>query len=314
MAEVFWIDAEGMSIDNSVSHKVKRLFNGSGADKDIEEQMRVALKINSSEEGYEYGLRPVFIRSVSEEIQKIAVKTALVCDGLRLIDYNRKTRGQAFKDIANSKGYTNDTLGGSFAINGGFSGDEANLYTIRAKGSILGGVEVGTAICRCDALMVLSHVTLHPLFGLSGALFNGGFESLSAKERIRVLEGLNPYLFNGEVPPEDRLERFHRRALEGHLGVREAVSGRVFYLNFLWDVTPQPEYYPYSESPIMQNLGFLASSDPVALDTATYGLLREFSQGEDPVKSRTGVDFQRVLAEAANLELGTLDYNIKRSS
>jgi uncharacterized Fe-S center protein len=314
MAEVFWIDIEGMSTDNSVSHKIKRLFNGSGAAEGIEEHMRVALKINSSEAGYEYGLRPVFINSVSKEIQKIASKTALVCDGLRLIDYNRKSRGQAFKDIANSKGYTDATLGGSFAINGGFSGDEANLYTIKAKGSMLGGVEVGTSICRTDALIVLSHVTLHPLFGMSGALLNGGFESLSAKERIRVLEGLNPYIFNGEVPPKDRLDRFHVRALEGHLGVRESVSGRVFYMNFLWDVTPQPEYYPYSESPVVQNIGFLASSDPVALDAATYGLLCDFSEGEDPVKSRTGVDFQRVLAEAVNLELGILDYNIKRSS
>jgi uncharacterized Fe-S center protein len=303
-----------MSADNSVSHKIRRLFNGSGAAEVIEEQMRVALKINTAEDGYEYGLRPVFIRSVSEEVQRVAVKSALICDGLRLIDYNRKTKGQAFKDIARSKGYANDTLGGSFAINGGFSGDEANLYTIKSEGSILGGVEVGTAICRTDALMVLSHVSLHPLFGMSGALLNGGFESLSAKERIRVLEGLNPYIFNGQIPPEDRLERFHRRALEGHLGVRESVYGRVFYLNFLWDVTPQPEYYPYSEVPFIQNLGFLASSDPVALDAATHGLLREFSQGEDPVKNRTGIDFQRVLEEAVNLQLGTLDYNIKRSS
>jgi len=314
MVDVFWIDVEGMSADNSVSHKIKRLFDGSGAAEDIEEQMRVALKINTSEDGYEYGLRPVFIRSVSKEVQKVAIKSALICDGLRLIDYNRKTKGQAFKEIGLSKGYSDGTLAGSFAINGGYSGDEANLYTIRSEDSILGGVEVGTAICRCDALIVLSHVTLHPLFGLSGALLNGGFESLSAKERIRVLEGLNPYAFDGKVPPQDRLARFHRRALEGHLGVHESISGRVFYMNFLWDVTPQPEYYPYSETPFVQNLGFLASSDPVALDATTYGLLREFTQGEDPVKSKTGVDFQKILEEAVNLELGTLDYDIKRSS
>jgi len=314
MVDVFWIDVEGMSADNSISHKIKRLFNGSGAAEDIEEQMRVSLKINTSEDGYEYGLRPVFIRSVSEEVQKLAIKSALICDGLRLIDHSRKTRGHAFKDVARSKGYTDDSLSGSFAINGGFSGDEANLYTIKSDDSILGGVEVGTSICRTDALLVLSHVTLHPLFGINGALLNGGFESLSAKERIRVLEGLNPYAFDGKVPPQDRLARFHRRALEGHLGVRESISGRVFYMNFLWDVTPQPEYYPYSESPIVQNLGFLASSDPVALDAATYGLLREFTQGEDPVRNKTGVDFQKVLEEAVNLKLGTLDYNIKRSS
>jgi uncharacterized Fe-S center protein len=314
MVDVFWIDFDGMSAENSVSHKLKRLLAGSGASDRLEDDMRVALKINTSEDGYEYSLRPIFIRTVSEEIQKIVTKNPIVCDSLKLIDYKAKTKGHAFKDVANSKGYTSATLSASFSINGGFSGDEANSYPVKAADSMLGGVEVGTAICRTDAFIVLSHVTLHPLFGMSGALFNGGFESLACKERLRILEGLSPYNFSGETLPKDRLERFHQRALEGHLGVREAMNGNVFYINYLWDVTPQPEYYPYSESPIVQNLGFLASSDPVALDAATYGLLCEFTQDNAPVAGRTGIDFKEVLNEAVRLGLGSLEYTIKRSS
>lgn len=314
MVEVFWIDNEGMSAENSASHKIKRLLAGSGATARLEDDMRVALKINTSEDGYDYDLRPVFYRTVAEEVQKIAIKSPTICDGLRLIDYRGKIKGHAFKDVANSKGYTASTLSGSFSINGGFSGDEGNSYPVKAADSMLGGVEVGTAICRADAFMVLSHVTLHPLFGISGALFNGGFESLVCKERIRILEGLNPYAFNGEIPPKNRLERFQQRALEGHLGVREAMEGNVFYINYLWDVTPQPGYYPYSESPIIQNLGFLGSTDPVALDAATYGLLCEFTHDANPVTSRTGIDFNWVLGEAVRLELGSLEYTIKRAS
>jgi uncharacterized Fe-S center protein len=92
------------------------------------------------------------------------------------------------------------------------------------------------------------------------------------------------------------------------------MNEKVFYINYLLDVTPQPEYYPYSESPIVQDLGFLASIDPVALDAATYGLLCEFSQGNDPVADRTGIDFKDVLNEAVRLGLGSLEYAIKRSS
>jgi|WetSurMetagenome_2_1015567.scaffolds.fasta_scaffold233232_1 uncharacterized protein len=314
MVDVFWIDCDGMTAENSVSQKIKRLLTGSGATDRLEDGMRVALKINTSEDGYNYDLRPVFYRTVSEEVKNIAIKSPTICDGLRLIDYRGKTKGHAFKDVANSKGYTASTLSGSFSINGGFSGDEGNSYTVKVADSMLGGVEVGTAICRADALMVLSHVTLHPLFGMSGTLFNGGFESLACKERLRILEGLNPYIFNGEPPPKEQLQRFQQRALEGHLGVREAMQGDVFYINYLWDVTPQPEYYPYSECPIVQNLGFLASSDPLALDAATYGLLCEFTQGIDPVASRTGIDFKWILDEAVRLELGSLEYTIKRSS
>jgi uncharacterized Fe-S center protein len=314
MVEVFWIDSDGMSAENSVSHKIKRLLQGSGACDKLEDGMRVSLKINTSEDGYEYGLRPLFYRTVSEEVQNIVTKSPIICDGLKLIDYRGKKKGHTFKDVSNSKGYTASTLSGSFSINGGFSGDEANSYPVKADDSMLGGVEVGTAICRTDALMVLSHVTLHPLFGISGALFNGGFESLVGKERVRILEGLSPYNFSDETHPKERLQRFHQRALEGHLGVREAMKGNVFYINYLWDVTPQPEYYPYSESPIVQNLGFLASNDPVSLDAATYGLLCEFTQGSDPVGSRTGIDFKWILDKAVRLELGSLEYTIKRSS
>ena len=76
----------------------------------------------------------------------------------------------------------------------------------------------------------------------------------------------------------------------------------------------EPEYYPYSNLPIAPNQGFLASLDPVALDAATYSLLREFSPDRDLVDYHTGVDFPRVLKQAADLGLGSLDYVINRSS
>ncbi len=314
MTEVFWIDADGMSPKNSVVQKIRKLIDGSGALRNLDEGMQVALKINTAEVGYEYGLRPVFLRTVAAEMQQATSKSTIICDGLKFIDYRGKVKGAAYQGTANSKGYTNATLGGNFAINGGFSGDEGNSYTIRLADSIMGGVEVGTAICRADALIVLSHVTFHPLFGLSGALLNGGFESLICKERIRILDGLNPYIFSGERPPRDRLEIFHKRALEGHLGVREAMEGPVFYINYLWDITPEPEYYPYSNTPIVPNLGFLASSDPVALDAATYNILCNCINEYDPVESLTSVNFPRLLSEAADMGLGTLDHTVGRAS
>ncbi len=314
MTDVFWIDSDDMSPDNSIVQKLQRLIAGSGATNNLNEGMRVSIKINTAEEGYEYGLRPVFFRVVAEEAQKFSGLSPVICDGVKLIDYRSKIRGNAFQKTALHKGYTDVTLNGSFVINGGFSGDEGNSYPVRFPESILGGVEVGTAICRTDALLVLSHVTLHPLFGLSGALLNGGFESLICKERVRILDGLSPYMFGGERPARERLERFQRRALEGHMGVREAMEGRVFYLNYLWDVTPEPEYYPFSNLPIAQNLGFLASSDPVALDAATYDILRNCIKENDPVENRTSVSFSRVLMEAAEMKLGTLDYTIGRAS
>ena len=190
-----------------------------------------------------------------------------ICDGIKLVDYwrrssGKRSAGKTFLEVARKQGYANDTLGGNFVINGGFSGDEGNLYSCDLPGSTVGGVEVGTAVCRNDALIVLSHVTLHPLFGLSGALLNGGFDCLIGREKTRILNGLNPYQFNGSSPPATELRDFQRRALECLLSVRKSMEDRIFYINYLWDVTPQPEYFPYSQTPVVENLGFLAVLGP----------------------------------------------------
>jgi uncharacterized Fe-S center protein len=310
MSEVVWIDNQRMAFDNSVMHKLRRLAEAAAAARALSEGMRVALKVNVPEEGYEYSLRPNFIRTLTDVAWKATRQRPVVCDGQRLVDYWKRARGNAFMEAAGRVGYSSETLGGHFVINGGFSGDEGDLFSC-GDDSELGGVEVGTAVCRSDALWVLAHVTLNPLFGLSGALYNGGFDCLSGRARTRVLDGVNPYLFNGQRPSLEELETFRRRALESHLAVRSAMEGRVFYVNFIWDVTPQPAYYPFSDPPMVNNLGFLGSHDPVALDTTTYALIQEnlYAPSRRP---ETG--FEAVVAAAERLGLGRTNAQLEHLS
>ena len=311
MSQVIWVDASRMSFDNTVSHKLRHLISASNAAADLSEGMRLALKVNTAEEGYEYGLRPSLLRVIAEMVNTATKTRPVICDGIKLVDYWKRSRGNLFMEVASGRGYSNETLGGHFVINGGFSGDEGDLFSCDISNSELGGVEVGTAVCRSDALWVLSHVTLHPLFGISGALLNGGFECLVGRAKTRVLQGVNPYPFNGQRTPRKALKAFRRRALECLLGVRNSVESRVFYINYLWDITPQPEYFPYSDGPLVENLGFMASSDPVALDGATLDLLRQ--EGAH-LEDRIVADFPKLLHEAETLGLGSSDWNLKRLS
>jgi uncharacterized Fe-S center protein len=111
-------------------------------------------------------------------------------------------------------------------------------------------------------------------------------------------------MFNGERPGREAQETFRRRALESHLAVRTALEGRIFYVNYIWDVTPQPAYYPFSETPLLDNLGFMASHDPVALDAATFVLVQEnlYDRARLPESG-----FEAVIAEAQRLGLGQPD-------
>jgi len=311
MADVVWVDAEGMAVDNSVPQKVRRLLDEVAATEGLGEGMRVALKINAAEDGYGYGLRPGFLRPAAVLAESATGKRPTLCDGLKLVDYWGGAKGQSFLEVARTNGYATDTLAGHFAINGGYSGDEGDLFPVGLPDSELGGAEVGTAVCRADALWVLSHVTLHPLFGLSGALWNGGFECLVGRERTRVLAGVDPYPFNGHRPDPESLRSVQRRALEAHRAVRRAVSDRVLYVNYLWDVTPQPEQFPFSAGPVVRNLGFLASRDPVALDAATFALLESENCG---LAERTTVDFEHALSVSETLGLGRREHAIRRFS
>jgi len=311
MSEVIWIDTQGMSFDNSIAQKLQHLVAETDATQDLSEGDQVTLKINTAEEGYEYGLRPVFVRIPAQSAFGKTKVPVTVCDGLKLIDYWKQNLGNNFMRIASRQGYSNETLGGQLAVNGGFSGDEGDLFSCQSADSDLGGVEVGTAVCRSDVLWVLSHVTLHPLFGLSGALLNSGLECLVGSSRSRVLRDIDPYPFNGNRPTPERLADFRRHALECCLSIRNAVEGRLFFINYLWDITPQPEYFPFSEAPIARNLGFLASRDPVAIDTVACNLIGE---SKDPGGALQASDFKQVLETAEAMGIGSTQPAVKRIS
>jgi uncharacterized Fe-S center protein len=312
MSDVVYVDLNAMAFDNTVRHKLQRLVDVSGATATLLAGTRVALKINAAEEGYHYGLRPEFIRTIADAAFTATQTRPVVCDGLKLIDYWKHSRGNNFMELASSQGLSSETLGAHFVINGGFSGDEGDLFPCNLSGSELGGVEVGTAVCRSDALWVLSHVTLHPLVGLYGALINGGFDCLVGRARTRLLGSVNPYIFNGHPPPLPELRGFQNRALESHLGVRAAVEDQIFFINYLWDITPQPEFYPFADIPVVGNKGFLASSDPVAIDRASLDIIQE--EGYVRVDAISGVDFAALLQEAERMEIGSQRYRLNRLS
>jgi len=96
---------------------------------------------------------------------------------------------------------------------------------------------------------------------------------------------------------------------------------KALFITFITDVSPLCDCYPFSDSPIVPNLGILASTDPVAIDAAAADLVNQAPanpaskvfesapHGEDKFRKLfPEIDWRHQLSYAEELGLGTTDY------
>jgi uncharacterized protein len=89
-----------------------------------------------------------------------------------------------------------------------------------------------------------------------------------------------------------------------------AASGmRAFYVNFVNHVTANCDCMSSGEPSLVPDIGILASSDPVAIDQASYDLILK-EGGDVFAAAHPGVDGTRQLAHAEKMGLGTRSYEL----
>ncbi len=99
-------------------------------------------------------------------------------------------------------------------------------------------------------------------------------------------------------------------------------EGRCAFINFLINISPECDCYPWNDAPFVADQGILASSDPVALDQASADLVnagqvlaRSRLKGkrglEDKIAAVTGIkDWKLLLQYAEKIGLGSRKYEI----
>jgi uncharacterized Fe-S center protein len=70
-----------------------------------------------------------------------------------------------------------------------------------------------------------------------------------------------------EVPP------FMERIAEYALGAIKGKEGRMGFFNFLLNITPDCDCIPWSDAPLVPDIGILASCNPVAINQASFDLV-----------------------------------------
>jgi len=99
------------------------------------------------------------------------------------------------------------------------------------------------------------------------------------------------------------------------------------YVNFITEVTPHCDCPPYSEMPIVPEIGIVASLDPVAVDKASADLVNAsagiagsvlgdkggsdvLEAGSDKIRFVTGRDWMDLLKLGERVGLGSLEYDL----
>jgi uncharacterized protein len=118
-------------------------------------------------------------------------------------------------------------------------------------------------------------------------------------------------------------EAIQEKIAEHVAGAVAGKDGKVIYLSFVTDVTPDCDCWHFSDAAMVPDIGVLASTDPIAIDQAAYDLVRDaaglpgtraegHSAGEDTFAAVSGIDGTHAMAYGERMGLGTRDYELKR--
>jgi hypothetical protein len=116
---------------------------------------------------------------------------------------------------------------------------------------------------------------------------------------------------------------FMEKMVEYTMGVLKGKTGKTLFVNFITNVSPACDCYPYNDAPIVRDIGFTASIDPIAIDQASADLVnqetavsgscltRNTGAGEDKFRGvYPEVDWPYQLEYAEKIGLGSRDYTL----
>lgn len=255
---------------------------------------RVAVKVHSGEKGNQNFLRPDFWKPMVDYVGGTVVECNTAYDGAR---NTTRAHRQLLRDHGWSRYFPVDLL----------DAEGPDLELAIPNGKVIRKNYVGKDIASYDSMLVLSHFKGHPMGGYGGAL-----KQLS----IGVASSFGKAYIHGAGEPEKIWTSDHNSFLESMAdaagSVVEFFKGNLAYINVMKNMSVDCDCCAVAEDPCMQDIGILASTDPIAIDQACLDLVYA---SDDPgrdhllerIESRNGV---HTIEAAAKLGYGSRAYEL----
>jgi uncharacterized Fe-S center protein len=108
---------------------------------------------------------------------------------------------------------------------------------------------------------------------------------------------------------DDNQDRVQQKMTEYAFCVHNLFGDRSGYMNFLIRMTKDCDCMSQDEAPFMEDLGILASRDPVALDKASIDLVTD-AAGRDIMRELRPIDWSIQIQHAKEIGFGDADYRL----
>jgi uncharacterized Fe-S center protein len=126
-----------------------------------------------------------------------------------------------------------------------------------------------------------------------------------------------------DIDWETEIPDFMERMVEYAFGAVKNKAGKAGYMNFLIHITPDCDCFPFSDAPIVPDIGIVASQDPVAIDQASIDLVNKqqglsdslltdnHRKGGDKFRGvHAQTDGERQLEYAEKIGMGSRSYSL----
>jgi len=116
-------------------------------------------------------------------------------------------------------------------------------------------------------------------------------------------------------------DALQEKIVEHVAGAVAGKDGKVVYLSFVTDISPDCDCWNFSDASVVPDIGVLAATDPIAIDQAAYDLVTAatgvsgslgegMGEGVDKFKAITGIDGSAAMAYGELKGLGSRDYEL----
>jgi uncharacterized Fe-S center protein len=180
-----------------------------------------------------------------------------------------------------------------------------------AKGKRIKEDFVGAHFKNYNSFIILSHFKGHAMGGFGGAFKNLsiGIASSEGKMWIHtagVTKSTNDFALCFKTDQDAFLESMAEAAgaVMNHMG------NKVVYINVMNKMSVDCDCSSHPKDPTMNDIGILASLDPVALDQACVDLVYKAPDGKDLIQRMESKHGIHTIEHAAELGLGNRTYKL----